>query len=141
MKTIQKNNSQFPHSDNILEIINSLNLPIPSNTTAYLSGGFALALLYAERQEDHSISNQYYSDIDLYFHRLADYRATFNSFNLHPDYKIVSDTDKESYAKFVSGDYFYKVGVVKKIVNDTALRHVDWCHIRDKTSGCLRALH
>lgn len=94
MEMILKNNSDFPHSDNILKNINSLDLPIPPNAIVYLSGGFALALLYAQRQEDMFISNEYYSDIDLYFHRLADFRSTLALFNVDPNYTLVAETEK-----------------------------------------------
>ena len=136
MEIIAKNNSEFPHSSNILEIVNSLNLPIPSNAIVYLSGGFALALLYAQRKENMLISNEYYSDIDLYFHRLADYRATLNSFSADSNYKLVADTSKATtyvnastglqvqLIKFVFG-YPIQIAETYDIVNCAAFYRLD----------------
>jgi hypothetical protein len=62
--------NNFPHSRNIKQIIERTTiLDVLGDIDFYFSGGFAVALLYAPRQSDNNLllSENYYSDIDLFF--------------------------------------------------------------------------
>lgn len=62
--------NSFPHSENIKNIIERTTiLDVLGDVDFYFTGGFAVALLYAPREQDDNLllSNNYYSDIDLFF--------------------------------------------------------------------------
>tara|TARA_A100001201_G_scaffold143250_2_gene144119 strand:+ start:4459 stop:5337 length:879 start_codon:yes stop_codon:yes gene_type:complete len=67
IKTTQNN---FPHSKNIKNIIQRTSiLDVLGDIDFYFGGGFAVALMYAPREEENNLllCKNYYSDIDLFF--------------------------------------------------------------------------
>lgn len=74
---IYQNN--FKHKDNIKSIIDrtSLTSIIPKSCNCYLGGGYAAALLFAPRRlnDIQMLSENYYSDIDIFFATIQDFNT------------------------------------------------------------------
>lgn len=83
VKTYQNN---FKHKDNIKSIIDRTGLTsiIPKDCHCYLGGGYAAALLFAPRRlnDTTALSENYYSDIDLFFSTSKDFDSLHNVFEL-----------------------------------------------------------
>jgi hypothetical protein len=99
--------NNFPHSKNIKSIIERTTiLDVLGNIDFYFGGGFAVALMYAPREKENNLklSENFYSDIDLFFKSKTDfYKAKLIPPQLRETNKVRKTCETENAATY---DFF-----------------------------------
>lgn len=85
----------FSHYQNILQNIEDLpiNSFIDSEIDYYIAGGYAMALIFAPRDQDLFIHDNYYDDIDIYFAHEKELNTAIQSAK-HKKVKIIDENDE-----------------------------------------------
>lgn len=86
----------FSHYQNILSNIEGLPVysALDPEVNFYIAGGYALALIFAPRNETLMIDNNYYDDIDIYFEKQEELEASIKRIKIQKEIKIIEENEK-----------------------------------------------
>lgn len=110
----------FSHHQNILSNIEGLPIysALDPAINFYIAGGYALALIFAPRDNTLMIDNNYYDDIDIYFDKQEELEASIKRIKAQAQATVIEENEKWFVFELVtSKENTYTFQFMKKLFN------------------------